>query len=150
MKRLLSTHFGFRHFCKNLFHFSALTALISFSPFFPFSLFSSLSAIGYSWVNNNISKPTASFSGVELRRSTLFRLHLVLICTWRSPHYLANRWGLVATTGSQLFNQGATPQFGYGIPSQNMLGQPGECIGRSTVTVLFLTTSELSMQELRG
>ena len=32
-----------------------------------------------------------------------------------------------ATTGSQLFNQGATPQFGDGMLSQDMLGQPVEC-----------------------
>ena len=31
-----------------------------------------------------------------------------------------------ATTGSQLFNQSAMPQFGDGLPSQNMLGQPGK------------------------
>ena len=40
-------------------------------------------------------------------------------------NYPAVSWS--ATTGSQLFNQGATPQFIHGMPSQNMLGQPGEC-----------------------
>ena len=40
-------------------------------------------------------------------------------------NYPAVSWS--ATTGSQLFNQGATPQFRDGMPSQNMLGQPVEC-----------------------
>ena len=40
-------------------------------------------------------------------------------------NYPAVSWN--ATTGSQLFNQGATPQFRDGMPSQNMLDQPVEC-----------------------
>ena len=35
-------------------------------------------------------------------------------------------WPVVIVT-TQLFNQGANPQFGDEIPSQNMLGQPVEC-----------------------
>ena len=40
-------------------------------------------------------------------------------------NYAAVSWS--ATTGSQLFNQSAIPQFIYGMPSQNMLDQPVEC-----------------------
>ena len=40
-------------------------------------------------------------------------------------NYPAVSWR--ATTGSQLFNQGAMPQFTDGMPSQNMLDQPVEC-----------------------
>ena len=40
-------------------------------------------------------------------------------------NYPAVSWS--ATTGSQLFNQGAMPQFRDGMPPQNMLGQPVEC-----------------------
>ena len=45
--------------------------------------------------------------------------------TSSDDNYPAVSWR--ATTGSQLFNQGATPQFRDGIPSQNVLGQPVEC-----------------------
>ena len=40
-------------------------------------------------------------------------------------NYAAVSWS--ATTGSQLLNQGARPQFGDGMPSQGMLGQLVEC-----------------------
>ena len=39
--------------------------------------------------------------------------------------YTAVSWS--ATTGSQLFNQGATPQLRDGTSTQDMLGQPVEC-----------------------
>ena len=40
-------------------------------------------------------------------------------------NYATVSWS--ATTGSQLFNHGDTPQFGDGMPSQDMLGQLVEC-----------------------
>ena len=48
-------------------------------------------------------------------------------------NYPAVSWS--ATTGRQLFNQGATPQFRDGIPSQNMLDQPVECESQLRVQV---------------
>ena len=45
--------------------------------------------------------------------------------TGSDGNYAAVSWS--ATTGSQLLNQGARPQFGDGMPSQDMLGQPVEC-----------------------
>ena len=45
--------------------------------------------------------------------------------TGSDDNYAAVSWS--ATTGSQLLNQGATPQFGDGMPSKDMLGQPVEC-----------------------